>query len=121
MSTLFQAYNGLTRQRTVQFRAADPAGGARFPSSSTITLPMEALGATRGPNRQILNLRVAKNFRAGRSRVVTASLDAFNALNSNVAWGRNVAGINDVSGPTYGDVTAFVGPRNFRVNVGFEF
>jgi hypothetical protein len=62
VSALNQMYNGLPRQRTVVFRAADPAGGQAFPSSSTITLPMAPVGSMKGPIRNMLNLRLAKAF-----------------------------------------------------------
>lgn len=49
-------------------------------------------------------------------------VDAFNACNSNVAWGSFTnPGINDVSGPTLGDVTDIVPPRNVRFGASFEF
>jgi carboxypeptidase family protein len=127
VSTLYQAYSGLQRQRTYIFRAADPAGGPAFPSASTITLPMEPYGATRGPARNIVNLRAAKDFKFGGGRKVTMSLDAFNAFNSNVPWGSTGSGvvagtgITDASGPTYGYVVRIVTPRVLRFSVGYEF
>jgi carboxypeptidase family protein len=127
VSALVQAYNGLARQRVVNFRAADPAGGPRFPSSSNLQLPVEAMGGTRGPDRTIVNLRTAKDFRMG-ARTFTASVDAFNAFNTNVAWGSTNSqlgfgqiGLVDVSGPSYNQALTIVQPRQIRFNVGFEF
>jgi hypothetical protein len=125
VSTLYQAYSGLQRQRTNVFRAADPAGGPRLPSSSTITLRMEPYGAKRGAPRHIVNLRMAKDFRLGGGRQFNVGIDAFNAFNSNVAWGSPPGGgasaIDDASGPTYGYVVNVVKPRVLRFAVGFEF
>jgi hypothetical protein len=125
LSTLYQAYNGLPRQRTNVFRAADPAGGPALPSSSTITLRMEPFGASRGPARHIVNLRLSRDFLLSGSRRAMLELDVFNAFNSNVPWGTATGGggngFSDVSGPTYGYVVRVVTPRVLRVGVGFEF
>ena len=127
LSTLTQMYSGAPRQRTYQFRAADPAGGPSFPSSSTITLPMEPYGAQRGPKRLLVTMGASKRFRTTRG-TFTADVQAFNLLNSNVPWqqGGNQgtgddAGISDVSGPTYGFVTRIVNPRIIRFGLTYEF
>ena len=128
ISSLFQAYNGLPRQRTVQFRRADPAGGPSFPSTSTFTLPMEALGATRAPARQIMNLRLAKGFRLPGTQRIQGTFDVFNLFNTNVPWGAirgqgniGAAAVADLSGPTYGNALAIVQPRMLRFGVTYEF
>lgn len=127
LSTLTQMYNGIPRQRTNVFRAADPAGGPSLPSSSTITLRMEPYGASSGPKRAIVNLRGARKFRVGKS-TFTADVEAFNAFNSNVPWSTgggagtgDSAGITDASGPTYGFVTRIVNPRIMRFGITYEF
>ena len=124
VSTLYQTYSGLQRQRTNVFRAADPAGGPAFPSSATITMRMEPFGTKRGAIRNIVNLRVGKDFRLSGGRKFTTSLDSFNALNTNVAWGGGGgagSGITDVSGPTYGYVVRLVYPRVLRFSFGYQF
>jgi hypothetical protein len=123
VSTLYQAYSGLQRQRTNVFRAADPAGGPAFPSSGTITMRMEPFGTKRGPARHIVNLRVAKDFNLGAGRKIMTGVDAFNAFNSNVPWGGGGqgSGITDASRPTYGYVVQIVAPRVLRFTVGYEF
>jgi len=122
-STLYQAYNGIARQRTNVFRATDPAGGPAFPSSSTITLRVEPFGAHRAPARHIVNLRGEKKFGIGGSKKLSLALDAFNAFNSNVAWGggSNGSGITDASGRTYGYVVGIVTPRVLRFGITYEF
>lgn len=122
LSTLYQAYNGIPGQRTYVFRSADPAGGPALSSGGTITLRMEPFGASRGPSRQIMNLRVGKDFSLGGSRKFSAQIDAFNLFNSNVAWGPGRdPGISFVSGPTFGFVTRIVSPRVLSLGAVFEF
>ena len=121
VSALEAAYSGFARQRTNLFRAADPAGGAAFPSSSTITQRMEKYGAKRMPWRNILNLRVDKEFRLSGGKRFLAAVDAFNALNTNAAWAEQQATITDASGPTYGYVNRIVTPRVLRFSVAYEF
>jgi carboxypeptidase family protein len=127
LSTLTQAYDGVPRQRTYTFRAADPAGGPSLPSSSTITVPMEPYGAHRGPKRTIVNLRGARTFKLAKG-AITADISAFNAFNSNVPWSTggsgstgDSSGITDASGPTYNFVTRIVNPRILRFGLTFEF
>jgi hypothetical protein len=122
LSTVYQAYTGIPGQRTYVFRAADPAGGPAFPSSSTITLRMEPYGAISGPSRHIVNMRVGKDFRIGGTRKIGLQMDAFNLFNSNVAWGQGTdPGISFVSGPTYGYVVRIVSPRVVSLGAIFEF
>ncbi len=128
VSTLFQAYKGLPRQRVVQFRATDPAGGPAFTGGATLTLPMEEVGTQRGPTRRVMNLRGGKTFRMPKGQQVQLMLDAFNLFNTNVPWGaiRSQVGsgsaqIVDVSGPSYGNALAIIGPRVLRFGVTYEF
>jgi hypothetical protein len=128
VSTLFQAYKGLVRQRVVQFRATDPAGGPAFTGGGTITLPMEEVGTLRGPARRVMNLRGSKSFRMPKGQQVQFMVDAFNLFNTNVPWGaiRSQAGsgnaqIVDVSGPSYGNALAIIGPRVVRFGATYEF
>ena len=60
---------------------------------------------------------------SGGSRKLSLALDAFNAFNSNVAWGggSNGSGITDASGPTYGYVVGIVTPRVLRFGITYEF
>ena len=122
LSTLYQAYNGIRSQRTNIFRTADPDGGPPLPSSGTLTLRVEPFGTRAGEPRHIVNLRASKDFRLSARQRLTLDVDAFNAFNSNVAWGSFTApGINYQSGPSFGYVTDIVPPRNIRFGVSFEF
>ena len=122
VSTLYQAYSGIPRQRTNVFRAADPSGGRALPSSGTVTLRMEEFGTVRSRPRHIVNLRGEKEFRFG-ARKARIAIDAFNAFNSNVPWGggSNGSGITDASGPTYGYVVRIMTPRVLRFGASYEF
>jgi carboxypeptidase family protein/TonB-dependent receptor-like protein len=121
VSALESAYGGLPRQRTVLFRAADPAGGPAFPSSSTILMRVEPFGAKKLPVRNILNLRVDKDIKLSGGRKFSVAVDAFNALNANSAWAEQQATITDASGPTYGFINRIVTPRVLRFSAGYEF
>jgi hypothetical protein len=122
LSTLYQAYNGIPGQRTYVFRTVDPDGGPSIPSSGTLTLRMEPYGTRKGERRHIVNLRASKELKLGARRRLTIDIDAFNAFNSNVAWGGFTSpGINYASGPTFGYVTDIVPPRNLRFGLSMEF
>lgn len=125
ISGVYQLYNGFALQRTNLFRAVDPDGGARFPSSGTINLRVEPYGATRGPERQIANLRLSKDVPLGGTRRITLDADLTNVFNTNVAWGSPTSGDGTgtivASGPTYGYVTRIVQPRALRLGATFTF
>src|SRR5216684_625742 len=106
LSTLMQMDNGFKGQRTVQFAA---------PTSGIISRPVESFGASQGPIRTIVNLRVTKEFALGRGRF-GLNADVFNLLNTNADWGQNL-----VSGPTFGYVTALPDPRVLRLGASYQF
>jgi hypothetical protein len=129
VSTLYQAYQGIAGLRTYRFRRNDPDGAAPLPSAGSINIRMEPYGSRRGDIRHILNLRGQKRIVLDDDVTLTINLDAFNLLNSNVAWGRGgdqgstsrSAGIDYTSGPTFGYVTSIVTPRVLRLGMVFEF
>ena len=83
---------------------------------------MEPFGTRVGESRHIVNLRASKDFRLGGQRRMRFDVDAFNAFNSNVAWGGFTSpGINYASGPTFGYVTDIVPPRNIRFGVSLDW
>ena len=116
-STVYQMYSGATGQRTYIFRTADPDGGPALPSSSTITVPLEAWGGERGPVRQVVNLRASRDFKFGAGRKIVVDVDAFNAFNSNTEW----ASTTYASGPSFGFITRIVQPRAWRFGLRVEF
>lgn len=120
-SALYDIFNGDRGQRTYIFGATDPDGGTPLRSFNTVTLRLEPFGDREGPARHNLNFRIARPFEIGRGQRVRLELDALNALNTNVAWGRGVPGISFASGPTFGYATQIVAPRIFRLGVTYSF
>ena len=120
-SALYDIFNGDRGQRTYLFGATDPDGGTPLRSLSTLNLRLEPFGEREGPARHNLNFRVGRAFEVGRGKRLRLELDALNALNTNVAWGRGVPGLSFASGPTFGYATQIVAPRIFRLGVAFSF
>jgi hypothetical protein len=108
--------SGIKGQRTYVFRAADPLGGAPLRQLSTVTVRLEPLGSQTGPTQNYMDLRLGKSFAAGRQRRIEVSLDAINALNTNVAQAMSF-----VSGPTFGQITQIPAPRIVRFGAQYSF
>jgi hypothetical protein len=125
VSGVYQLYNGFALQRTNLFRAVDPDGGPRFPSSGSINMRVEPFGAQRAPIRQVANVRLSKDVDLGASRHLVFDLDVTNVFNTNVPWGSPTSGDGNglitASGPTYGYVTRITQPRAFRLGASFTF
>lgn len=107
-SAFYLLLNGAQGQRTYLFR--------NVPNSSTLTIRLEDYGASSGPRRGNLNLKVAKRLPLGGRRRLEVSLDALNATNNNVAWTTSY-----ISGPTFGYATRIAVPRAVRLGVQFDF
>ncbi len=120
-SALYDMFSGLPGQRTYIF----PANQAGFQSlvgfATGVNLRLEPFGDRRGPVRQNLNLRLGRALSFGGGHQLRVEVDALNALNTNVAWGRTDPGISFASGPTFGDVTQIVAPRIFRFGITYQF
>jgi hypothetical protein len=97
------------------FRAADPLGGPSLRQLSTITLRLDPFGGQSGPVQNYMDLRVGKTFKVGERRL-EASVDAINALNTNVAQSTTY-----VSGPTYGQIVLIPAPRIVRFGIQYSF
>ena len=108
VSTLYNFLRGVARQRTYQFRSVTNA--------TTVTLPLEPLGASRDPNQHVLNLRASRPVQLGGQRRLSLSFEAFNLFNANTA-----TTIRYVSSSTYGAISAILPPRIARVGVEFSF
>jgi hypothetical protein len=125
-AALFDAFSGLPGQRTYIFSATDPQGGPSLQGFGTVTLRLEPFGDRRGPQRNNLNLRVARSFAMPRNQNVSLEVDVLNALNTNVPWGNPGAGtpalgIIYASGPNFGYAQQIVAPRIFRFGVSYQF
>jgi hypothetical protein len=107
--------SGVKGQRTYIFRAADPLGGPPLRQLSTVTLRLDPFGSESGPTQNYMDLRLGKNFPVGKHRL-EVSVDAINALNTNVAQA-----LTYVSGPTYGQITQIPSPRIVRFGAQYSF
>ena len=108
LSGTFQIYNGVRGQRTNLFR--------NIPSAGTVTLSMEPYGATAGPARSLVNLRLARKVDwLGKNRL-RLSLEVLNVLNSATPWAMSFA-----SGPTFGQYTSVDEPRVLRGGIVYSF
>ena len=106
-------FNGDRGQRTYLFTS--------LPGLSALNLRLEPYGDREGPVRHNMNFRVSRTFSMAHQQNIRLELDALNALNTNVAWGRGVPGISYASGPNFGNATQIVAPRIFRVGVIYSF
>ena len=107
VSALYNFLAGIPQQRTYTFRSV--------PNASTVTIPLEALGAQRDPNQHVLNVRAARSFRLAGRRL-ELSLQVFNVLNANTATVTRY-----VSGPTYRAISEILPPRVARFGAEFSF
>jgi hypothetical protein len=107
ISTIYQGDNGTLGQRTVIFTGA--------PSSGTINIPVEPFGATKGPTRSVVNLRVSKELSFSNKKLLV-NADVFNLFNTNVGWT-----FNYVSGPTFKYATDFAQSRVLRLGATLQF
>jgi hypothetical protein len=111
-AAVYEYQSGLALARTVVFAGATSG----LKQLSTLTLRMEPIGATRLPGISLLNLRVGKQIRLGKSSRLSLTADLFNTLNTNVPTGESVQ-----SGPSYGTISTIVNPRIGRLGVTYAF
>jgi hypothetical protein len=107
VSALYNFLAGVPQQRTYQFRSV--------PNASTVTIPLEELGAQRNPDQHVVNLRAARSFRTGVRRL-ELSFQLFNLFNANAA-----TDVRYVSGPTYHAISEILPPRVARFGVEYSF
>ena len=87
-SASYTMYNGVNGARTFIFTG--------IPSASTVTLRLEPYGASKGPVRDLLNVKIARDFSVRRNARIRASVEILNALNSVSPWSMTFA-----SGPNF--------------------
>jgi hypothetical protein len=107
VSALYNFLAGIPQQRTYTFR--------NVPVASTVTIPLEALGAQRNPDQHVVNLRAARSFRLGVRRL-ELSFQVFNLFNANTA-----TDVRYVAGPTYHAISEILPPRVARFGVEYSF
>jgi Carboxypeptidase regulatory-like domain/TonB dependent receptor len=106
VSGTLNVYNGLRGQRLGVFV---------LPNAGSITIPLEPFGATEGPVRDLLNLRLAWVLKTPRW-TLRPNLEILNATNSAAPWN-----ITFTSGPRYGFYNNIDTPRIARFGVICEF
>jgi hypothetical protein len=104
----YQVYNGIKGQRTNLFRSVA--------SSGNITVRLEPYGFRSGPARDLLNLRIARDFVMARATRLRASVEVLNALNAANPWD-----ITFASGGSFGRWGTIDSPRILRGSVAFTF
>jgi hypothetical protein len=107
LSALYNFLAGIPQQRTYMFRSV--------PNASTVTIPLERLGAQRNPDQHVVNVRAARSFHMGDRRV-ELSFQVFNLFNANTG-----TDIRYVSGPTYHAISEILPPRVARFGAEFSF
>jgi hypothetical protein len=92
-----------------------------LPNAGAQNIAMERASANRAPNVGILDIRAEKAIKFGGSRKITAMVDVFNALNSDVVT--NFRTISTVSASTnrYRELIALLDPRIVRFGVRLDF
>jgi hypothetical protein len=86
-----------------------------LPNAGSITIPVEANGATTGPVRDLLNLRIAYSVKREHASL-RPNFEILNATNSAAPWN-----ITFTSGPRFGYYNTVDTPRIFRFGVIYEF
>ena len=107
VSGTLNVYNGLRGQRTETYV---------LPNAGSITIPVEAFGATEGPIRDLLNLRLAWNLKTNRGRSLRPNVEILNATNSAAPWN-----VTFTSGPRFGFYNNIDTPRILRFGAIYEF
>jgi hypothetical protein len=106
ISGTLNVYNGLRGQRTETYV---------LPNAGSITIPVEAYGASEGPIRDLLNLRLAWSVK-GTHNSWRPNVEILNATNSAAPWN-----VTFTSGPRFGFYNNIDTPRIVRFGVIYEF
>jgi len=106
ISGTLNIYNGLYGQRV---------GVYVLPNAGSVTIPLEQYGATKGPVRDLLNLRFAWVYKL-RQSTIRPNLEILNATNSAAPWSMTFT-----SGPRFGYYNTIDTPRILRGGIIYEF
>jgi hypothetical protein len=91
------------------------------PQLGTVTIPVEKFGAHRNPALSIMDVRAAKAFKLAGNKRLNATVELFNALNSDVATTINYQ-YGAIGTPReFGFVSAVIPPMIGRVGIEFKF
>lgn len=106
VSATLNVYNGYRGQRTEVYT---------LPNAGSVTVNVEPYGATEGPVRDLLNLRIAWSLK-GRYGNIRPNVEILNATNSAAPWSMTFT-----SGPRFGYYNNIDTPRIARFGVIYEF
>jgi len=87
-----------------------------LPNAGSEEVQMQPINANRAPNVHILDFRAEKAFKLARFGKVTAMVDVFNALNSDVATNFRIT-----TGPRFNELISLLDPRIVRFGVRYDF
>jgi hypothetical protein len=113
VSSLYRATSGAYGQLTANFTGTGTNGQKL--NQGSVTMKLGPFGQYQGPLISVLNVKLAKDFHLGESRVLQANFQFFNLLNSSAAVATSYAA------STFGQVTTIESPRVFRIGGQFTF
>jgi len=117
VSANFQHYTGYPFQATNIYRSGTNAAGQMVNlKQSSVTVPIEPLGAERYDPVDLLNLRFGYNRRISERYRVSPSMDLDNVFNTNTVTSANAAW-----GPSFKKPVSFVGQRLVKFGLRIEF
>lgn len=107
LGAIIDVQSGFPNVRTVRYR---------LPQSGNVTVRVEPFGSQREEIQPTLNLRASRRFDTAGGQFVNISFDVLNAMNASAIKNGRYR-----SGSTFGLVTDFMVPRQFRVGVTYAF
>ena len=111
----YQSLSGFPLQRTARFLRNDPDGLFHFRNQGTQTIRMEPYGASKLTAQHVWNVRLSKFLDMGPGRFQLA-VEVFNLLNAN-----DILRVQQVSGPSFGNVLENIPPRIARISATYDF
>ncbi len=107
LGAIVDVQSGLQNVRTVRFR---------LPQSGNVTVRVEPFGSQQEEIQPTLNLRASRRVDFGTGQYLNFSFDVLNALNASA-----VKNARYRAGSTFGTVTDFMVPRQYRFGVSYAF
>jgi hypothetical protein len=91
------------------------------PQLGTVTIPLEPFGTRRNPGLSVLDLRGAKTFKVSGDKRFVATIELFNATNSDAATAINYQYGAANTTRAFGFVSTVIPPMIGRVGIEFKF
>ena len=115
LGVFYQGLSGFPIQRTARFLRNDPDGLFHFRNQGTQTIRVEPYGASKLTAQHVWNVRLSKFLDVGPGRFQLAA-EVFNLFNAN-----DILRIQQVSGPSFGNVLENIPPRIARISATYDF